>query len=224
MTELFTYTIKNFPREVQVSKAQRAKYYEHDKPLPKKYQTSQYSYKQLNKKLVLFDTITNTPIIKNASKAGQPKFHKISGNDLWAANLPSTFIQKLKATISEAFWQEIKNNNNVEQIRNLLKGKKLKIDFTFSTYKEIQDLDNLDIFYRKCIIDAITDKYEYEKGERKKLLETRILEDDSVKYIKEIHTKHDDCVQYEDSLTISIFASNRTVLDYLKTEILKINI
>lgn len=206
--------IPKFAKEIQISKARRAKFYYQGEKIPKKYQTKFYTFLPYKGKMVLIDNSTKQPVIKNPNAAGKPSYTTIAGNDIWNTHRVGAYTEQIKLSLQNWFWQVIKYYKlDKVDVTELLP---LHITFDFYTYKEKQDLDNLKLFYEKAFIDAIQDS-DYAN-------EARWLRNDSTKQIKALHTNHYDVVNREDEkLVITLQKSNNTVVDYEK-EIMSIDI
>lgn len=220
MDNLITITIPKFAREIKVTNARRAKYYKSGEDIPKKYQTPDYNWLLYKGKLVWCNLITKEPVIKNPNAAGTPKFETINGNDLWSGAKRDDYKDIFKASIQVWFWECIKLLN-LEKTNIDESLYPLQIVLNFHTYKENQDLDNLDTWFRKCFLDAIQDVYTF-KETPKKLIETRFIRNDNTKIIKSIHSEHHDCRFGEDALIIEINRCYNKVIDYNKEDFIKL--
>lgn len=220
MDNLITITIPKFAREIKVTNARRAKYYHESENIPKKYQNSDYNWLLHKGKTVLCNLITKEPVIKNPTTAGTPRFETINGNDLWSGAKRDDYKDIFKASIQVWFWECIKLLN-LEKTNLNESLYPLQIELIFYTYKEEQDLDNLDLWYRKCFLDAIQDVYTFKETPRK-LIETRFIRNDNTKIVKSIHSDHHDCKFGEDKLVIKINTCNNTVIDYNKEDFIKL--
>jgi len=221
--ELLKIEIPNFAREVQTSKTRRPKYYKKGENIPKKYQNVSYQYRAFGRDTVLFSIATALPIVKNPNKAGQPKYDTISGNDIWSEHKRGHYKAKFKATIQVYMWEVVKFLGKNDFIINETEYP-LQINFDFYTYKEPQDLDNLDLWYRKCFLDAIQDQYNIDKGVKRELKEKRMIRNDNPLVIKQLNSGHHDCLKGQDSLIITISKSANKVIDYSIEEFLTINL
>lgn len=226
---LLQIEIPNFAREVTVSEKQRAKYYELNKwknddgtfKLPKKYMNSNYGWTMIGKKTVLYDNVNQEPVVRNSKTAGTPRKMEIKGNSIWDGTLQEVHLNKFKISIAEYFWNVLShymNTSMIEEISIKLETHyPLRVVFEFHTYKEEQDIDNLDVFYRKAFLDGVQDKYSYEKGQKKELVQRRLLRNDDKSVIRSLHTEHYDCLQGEDKLIISIHnCEDKREVDYDK--------
>jgi len=197
--------IPRFAKEIQISKARKAKFYYQGEKIPKKYQNKFYTFLPRKGKMVLIDNSTKQPVIKNPNAAGTPSYTTIAGNDIWNTNRVGVYTEQIKLSLQNWFWEIIKYYKlDKLDVTELLP---LHITFDFYTYKEKQDLDNLKLFYEKAFIDAIQDST-YAN-------ETRWLRNDSTKQIKALYTNHHDCKnKEEEKLVITITKSNNTVIQY----------
>jgi len=198
--------IPNFARDICVSKARRAKFYKHGDKIPKKYQTKSYNFIPYRGKMVLVETSTNQPVIKNPTQAGTPSFVTIAGNDVWDTHRRGDYVEKIKLSIQVYFWEIIKHFKlDKEDLESLIP---IRITFDFYTCKETQDLDNLELLYKKAFIDAIQDKkYPVE--------EKRLIRNDTTKWIKSLYTNHHDVkTKDNEKLVITLTKCDNIVIDY----------
>lgn len=204
--------IPTIPRQVKVAEAQRPKYYKKGQEIPKKYQTPNFVFRQIpgRKSVVLYDITTNQPVIKNHKTVGQPKFYDIRGNDLWDVKAPQAFLEMVKLSLQEYFWQAIKHIYTNKQLPNFRESKSLRIRMYFYSCNEAQDTDNLDLFYRKAFADAIQDnKYNNE---------IRLIPND--KAIKSFYTDVIEvATQAEERLVIEVEEVTNLILDKTKVTI-----
>lgn len=205
-------TIPTIPRQVKVAEAQRPKYYKEVNDLPKKYLTDDYEFRQLQgkKSVVLYDIATNQPVIKNHKTVGQPRYYDIRGNDLWDVKAPQAFLEQVKISLQEYFWQVIKHIYADRQLPNFREAKSLRVRMVFHAHNEAQDTDNLDLFYRKAFADAIQDnKYNNE---------TRLIPNDKV--IKSFWTDVQEVATLaEEQMVIFVTEMPYLVLDKSKVTI-----
>lgn len=210
--ETLIITIPTIPRQVKVAEAQRPKYYKKGQEIPKKYQTPNFIFRQIpgRKSVVLYDITTNQPVIKNHKTVGQPRYYDIRGNDLWDVKAPQAFLEQVKISLQEYFWQVIKHIYADRQLPNFREVKSLRVHMIFYSCNEAQDTDNLDLFYRKAFGDAIQDnKYNNE---------TRLVPNDKV--IKSFWTDLQEvATASEEKLVIHITQVPYLVLDKTKVTI-----
>lgn len=114
MSEIVRIVIPNYIRELQLSKARKAKYYEMvkgkvkgSKPIPKKYLTEDYAFIPIlmgkTQKLILCEKKTKTPVIANPQAQGTPKMYVINGQDLYNQNMHPQTRRKVVLAIKENF-------------------------------------------------------------------------------------------------------------------------
>jgi hypothetical protein len=206
--ELLKITIPKFARTVTVSQARRANYYHQGEKIPKKYQGDDFAWRIHRKKMVLFNVKTNSPVVKNPNTAGTPRDEVIAGNSVWDTTRIGNYTELIKLSVQKYFWDVI---THFGLDKTDLRGKvPLRIHLEFYTYKEAQDVDNLDLIYRKAFIDAIQDRPEhmvYDVG-------PRLIANDNAKTIKSIYTDHHDCMPDEEKLVITISLCDNTVINY----------
>jgi len=213
---LIQFTIPNFARRVQTSAAQRPKFYKEGDKYPKVKYSEDKGYKFVkfpNKRYAILVDKNNNPVIKNPNEVGTPKFSDIRGNDLWDTKAIGNRVEMIKLSLQEYLWSVIKFYKIPEQI-NIREEKALRVHLEFYTYKEPEDTDNLDTFYRKAFADAIQDN--------KYLKETRLISNDKV--IKSFYTDQYDVEEESmQKLVITVSRCTNKVIDY-KNIILNINV
>lgn len=183
--------VKNYIREVELSKKRRATYYAENTKIPKRYLDKE-KYDFING--YLSDLSTKTKIIKNSRSVHKPRYKRIQGQDIWRGinfNIRSKIAKEMKKYFYEKFRGiPVINEYPIE----------VKIDF-YDNVDEGEDLDNMIYFYRKCIHDALCGNVEFKKisiekngvvteefvPDRKKY--PQIIIDDSKKYIQSIPTR-----------------------------------
>lgn len=206
--------IPNFAREITLSNKRRASYYKKGEKIPKKYQDADEEggiiypknryYWQKGR---LYQKSDYTPVLKNPNSVGTPKTTTIAGNDLWNTHRIGNYTELIKITLQEWLWEVICHYNlQSVDITDLLP---MRVHLDFHTYKEPQDLDNLDLFYRKAFADAIQDN--------KHKNETRWLRNDNTRNIKSFVTDHNDVKnKSEEKLIITITKAPVVFIDYNK--------
>jgi hypothetical protein len=206
---LLKITIPAIPRQVQISKSQKPKYYDKDRLstfVPKKYHNPNFIWKKdaKGRKTLLFDVKANEFVVKNANVAGKPKHHIISGNDVWDVKYNRTVIEIVKISLQEHLWSCIKHFYP-ETPTYLREEKALRIHLKFYAFNEKQDTDNFDLLYRKALADAIQDN-SYNN-------EVRLIPNDNV--IKSFYTDIIPVKSKEsEQLVIEIIKCEELYLDY----------
>lgn len=206
-----TISIPNFAREITLSNKRRASYYKKGDKLPKKYSTFTHTF---DKKERLINVVTGELVIKNPDSVGTPKTTTIAGNDLWNTHRIGNYTELIKISLQEWLWQVICHYKL--QTVDLTELLPMRVKLDFHTYKESQDLDNLDLFYRKAFADAIQDN--------KFNNETRWLRNDNTRHIKSFVTNHHDVSnKSEEMLVITITKAPVRFINY-ETETLEFNV
>jgi hypothetical protein len=221
MKTLLQITIPKFAKSVTVSKARRANYYHQGEKIPKKYNNNNYAFVLRGKNRILCDIRPDVavPVIKNPKTAGTPRVENISGNSVWDTMRVGNYMEIIKLSVQNYFWEVIKHFE-LNKIETLRTNAPLRVHFEFYTHKEEQDIDNLDLIYRKAFLDAITDRPEhmvYDVGER-------LIPTDGPKMIKSIYTDHYDCELDDEKLIITISKCDNTVINYENFIITNLNI
>jgi hypothetical protein len=157
MIILREFIINNFIKEIALSNSARKVYYKitDKKPLPKKY-SDDSKYIFINE--VLCDAITTEKIIKNIKTHGKPRFHKISGNDLWSG-VDHFLRSKIGSETKKYFYEYFRNTAPIVDypvglsvtINDNLKG------------RMGGDIDNTAYIYIKAIQDALCGNVEFFK-------------------------------------------------------------
>jgi hypothetical protein len=218
--ELLRIEIPKFAKEVTVSQARRANYYHLGEKIPKKYDNEDYGYIVKGKYRILANVKQKPPVlvIKNPNTAGTPRKETISGNDIWNTMRVGNYTEIIKLSVQKYFWDVIKHFEL--DTLDLHDKFPLRVHLIFHTYKEPQDVDNLDLIYRKAFLDAIQDRPEhmvYDIG-------PRLIRKDDAKTVKSLYTDHHDCMPDEEKLIITISLCDNKVIDYNNLPIWKINI
>lgn len=184
-TIIHSITIKNYWKSVIISKAKKKKYYTRDDVLPQKYM-DRTKYKYSSSYLINIETGEN--VIKNAKSAGKPRVYTLSGQDLWAS-MNFHLRSKVSKELKKYFYDHV---SSLEPLQEDLYPVGVRLKF----YDEIsgEDLDNLSIWYRKTIHDALCGNVEYVKNDDGKYIPIRknykqILVDDSKEYVQSIPTE-----------------------------------
>lgn len=160
---LYHFEINDYIKQVEISKARRAKY---------------RTLKSGEKK------------ISNPKTAGKPRYFKINGQDLWSGidhNLRSKVAKEIKKYFYNNYFRDIKE---IEEF---------PIGIYLGFYGELGDfdIDNLVVWYRKCIADALAGNVEFKKqvtnGKVRYVADKAKfppkIPDDSVKFIRAIPTE-----------------------------------
>lgn len=196
--------IPNFAREITLNNKRNASYYKKGDKIPKKYSMDKHTFDAKGR---LIDLANGTLVLKNPNSVGTPKTTTIAGNDLWNTHRIGNYTELIKITLQEWLWGII-CHYSLQQV-DLIGLLPMRVHLDFYTYKEPQDLDNLDLFYRKAFADAIQDnKYKNE---------TRWLRNDNTRNIKSFLTDHNDVKnKSEEKLVITITKAPVVFIDYEK--------
>lgn len=184
---LFTIVIPDFITQIQVSAARRPIYYEqggkYEVPPSKKkhvFPNGKGKFVWLFKKLgsktkvVLCDSVTEEPIIKNARVAGKPKFVQIKGNDFYSGfSTPHQRILIINS-IKDNFRSHFKEIKRVESY---------PIYLEFTIYNELNIKTSKD---KKMSQDLDNQAYAYVKSSQDLMKEVKIIEDDNLSYIRKV--------------------------------------
>lgn len=167
---------ENYPRQVELSKARRKKFYEKGKALPKakKYQDkSKYEFRKLrNGKTYLFNKETDEVVIANPKASGTPKIWTINGQAIWSGMLHPNVRAKVARILHEYFNKKVKNLKKITKFPILIN---VTVIDDITSEGQLFDLDNRVLLYNKTFIDTLT--------------ENKIIPDDNVTFITEINCK-----------------------------------
>lgn len=169
----------DFPEEIQISAKRRAKHFREEdlSVLPKKYLypspatgglRPEFVWKQHKSEKLLWDTRTQTLVVKNPLSASKPRFITIAGNDIM--RMHEGVWQKIVDTLKEFFMsklgtyshteESLTNHGKVRKIRKympnfLLTGFPLSVRMEIHTFPRYAnwDLSNLWV-YNKAFEDA----------------------------------------------------------------------
>jgi hypothetical protein len=224
---LLEYKIPDFVRHIKLSDARRARYYKNKETIPERYKNDKYHWvKDKKGNLILTEKVTNLPVVKNKAVVGTPSFFHIEGNKVWQEGRNDKQLQIIKYTLQEYFWEVIKylspkDANGFDKPFRL--NEPADIEFIFNVYQEGQDCDNLDLFYRKCFLDGAKDQYSLNKGEKKTLIQERVIPDDNKNYVRAVTSRINDCKRGEDSLHIIFKKTQSIIIDYEKESVIQID-
>lgn len=190
-------TIPQFIKEVQLSKARRAKYFYAGQKIPKKYSDKNlFAFKSYNitagKVLILTDLTTNQKVIANSRVAGKPKMLRITGNSFYTG-FPSFMIRDkvvdvIKESLNPYFFRGLK--------ASLIGEFPLYLEFQYyDVKKQSQDIDNKRYIYEKCTLDL--------------LQKLEIIPNDNIDYITKLSSEFFEVDNEEDRKLIVRFYSNR---------------
>lgn len=174
------------------------------RPVFKKYSTSniesipkKYKNYSIDKDGYLINPADNMKVLKNTKKAGQPRYYKLSGQDLWTFNIhigtKSKVARELKITYYELF----------KDVNLKLNEKDFPIGISLEFHGKIEnkeDIDNLARWHEKCILDALCGNVEYVKNEIKEGQKRAqykadhnkyhpFIKDDNLSFIRELPKK-----------------------------------
>lgn len=148
---LYSISILDYPERVIISKKRRPTYYRRTKTLPKKYK----GY-PVDREGYIINPQTKERVIKNSRVAGKPRYYNISGEDLWSFNVHPMVKAKV-ATELKIFYYEI--FRGIIQPLNTRIG--LSLEFHGNPNLKEEDLDNLERWHKKCILDALCGNVEF---------------------------------------------------------------
>lgn len=159
-------TIPEYITRIKLSDHRRPTYYVNGTKIPREYSTSRYEFRDKKfrnyTKSLLYDTVEKIFIVKNKSFVGKPRYTSIGGNMLYAG-MNEHVRMLIISGIKEYFRQYIQKLTPIKDFP-------IHIDAQLHAIPGLRnwDIDNLWI-YIKCFQDL--------------LIESRIIPDDSVKYI-----------------------------------------
>lgn len=194
-----TIQIPGYMNTVLISKKRRAKYYKPGDHIPNKYCNNNYKF--IDDALV--NLKTNERVVKNPISAGTPQEKRITGQDIWVGMNP--FVRnKISHDLKTYLYGKVRH---VKYIEKYPIGISIEFHHVIGDY----DLDNLAVFYRKCLHDALCGKVDYRKADDGSwyydlMKYPPIIKDDSVRYIRSIPTDFHE-VESEDQrkMVITLF-------------------
>lgn len=207
------FRFKDYPREVSLGVI-RPKYYKQGTHIPK-YLSNKIDYLYaFDKKGILIDLHTKTPLLKNPNQAGTVRKLVISGNSIHRIS-DSEIESKIQVDNYVKIKTCLKNFylDNLPFTDYIIK-EQVVIEFIFITTKEDvlalgkeNDLDNYKQFYEKAFLDSIQSKIWDVK--EKKLIhnEKAIVENDNMNYI--VRLEHEIQIKDYRELIINIKRYNK---------------
>jgi len=158
MKKILEINIPNYITQVQLSNKRNSTYYEKGKKkLPKKYQNSQYQFKQApNKKIYLHDVKTGLKVIANPKSAGTPKIKTINGQAIWNGEVQKFDRAKMMKAVKEYFLDCL--NKTLKKNYTLKASYPIHIQYHFYddwTKYEKKDLSNAAHIYVKAFEDIL---------------------------------------------------------------------
>ncbi len=206
MKLLHSIAIPDYPIVYNQSNKQRATYYKckiedlssYLKNIPKKYGSSAYRMIAENSFYYLFDTTTNTKVIKNKLKVGTPRIKPIMGQDLFNLQAQAHNHTKIINVIKiwflshwdiEDYWDVVKQSNKDYG------SKPYSFRFIYRSPNPI-DTDNHRIYYEKAIIDSLK-IFTYSRKTNKDKLEkvpnpVGFLLDDDSRYLRRLTSEWEE--------------------------------
>ena len=157
--------IPEFKTKFEISHSRRAKYYKRGDKIPKKY--SDLDFYAYDKDEFLIERYTYKKIIKNTRVAGTPKYWVLNGQDLYSGNMHHLVRSKISTLVHEYLASFIGKASPIK----LEKGEYLDIKCFMS---ELVGANNWD-----C-----DNKWPWTKWFQDTMVETGIIPDDSVGYIR----------------------------------------
>lgn len=149
----WTCSIKDYPTEIKVSDAQRARYWEKGDELPKKYSdTSKYDW---NTDGVLEDLSTSEKVIKNIKSVGKPRMLTINAQRIYVGihhSVRSRIVNELHEIFNKEFKAQLPAKIKLDGTNKILIG----LHFHDTYTPKLPDLDNLANLFVKCGIDCLT--------------------------------------------------------------------
>lgn len=160
-----TVEIPEFPHRIKVSNSQRPKYFRKGQKLPKKYQSSKYTYKSFTLRgktqQLLVHRGSGKRVIANPIATNNAKFLVIRGNDFYSGSLHYKVREKVVGAIKAHFKPYVKMVP--------------KLDFPVQIYAELHmpyklprtndgdwDVGNMMWIYGKVFEDTLTACHKYE--------------------------------------------------------------
>jgi Holliday junction resolvase RusA-like endonuclease len=140
--------------------------------------------KKKGKKFVLFEKITDEPVIANPKING--KEYPVRGNLLWSQNANRFVRAKIKREIGGWFQDQFKLYISKDKMPQA----PLSISVVYYPTSE-EDLDNLDAIYRKCMLDSMQ--------------ELGLIENDNPIYVRQLCVTHGGKGDNEMKITIKTY-------------------
>jgi hypothetical protein len=196
MIEVLKVEIPNYITHIQLAKARRKKYYtDQSKTIPKKYKTDKYEFSKIG---VLTEKSTGLAVLSNPKTAGQPRFKKISGQEIYSGNIHpqirSKMIREMKEFYAGYFPKTVK-------IREVCK---IRFDIYNIFGEGNYDLDNMSWILVKVIQDV--------------LVNLKILPEDNITVINGYEVGFYPIDRYEDrKLVVTLLVSPEDVYEPMIT-------
>lgn len=180
-------------RDVKLSSARIKKYFIQDKvvKLPIKYQDkTKYDFVLVkrgnNKVFMLCNLATMEKVVANPIAQGTPKWIRVNFQLIWNNQVSEHTRNKIALELKESYKGEL------AKILPITTGFPLKTHFIVHSKNEQQDVDNLTILYVKTFHDTLVD--------------TGIIPDDTLAYLKRYEAQHEDSTLDVDYLEINIYS------------------
>jgi hypothetical protein len=200
--KLATINLLEYPLTYVVSNKVRPVYYKFGSKIPKKYSTSNYSFKLFKGKQVLHKLETDKPVVKNAAKADKPKYEVINENRLHALTMKTYQRAKILKTLKDYYHENLlKTDVDLKKLALGLREEKTFVSFIFYINRDhIEDLDNHSGFYRKVFLDVIqTHMTETYEGVIQKMNNPiGFIADDNVDHITDFSISYKEVLKIED--------------------------
>jgi len=223
-TVIKTIVIENLIRKVKLSNCRRTHYYNEGDKIPSRYLLKAkdrisedifsgtysfrkpYEWRKRKQGKRIFNSLYNTEgqyfVIKNAKTAGTERWTMISGQLIYNAGYNPFVRNKVIGELHKFFTEKLQNSQLLE---STLSGQGITEDkfplymeylFEIDIDEEKADLDNLALPYVKAFQDTLT--------------ETKIIPNDSLKYIKGSKVIFQTPKLGENKLTIKFYANTST--------------
>jgi hypothetical protein len=190
-----SFLIHDFIRRIKISESRRKVYYTKVEGMPQRFLKNPERYQLIDGKL--FDHKLGENVVKNKKTAGTPRYHKISGNEIWTG-VNHHLRTKIASEMKKYFYEHFRGTEPLKASDYPIGISIRFIDNLFG--RDGEDIDNMVYFYRKTIHDALCGNVEFSKvpstdkpGKFKFVpmhdKHPPIIEDDDRSYILETRTK-----------------------------------
>lgn len=181
-------------RDVKLSEARMKKYFiQEDKvlKLPIKYQDkTKYDFVPVKRGrrqvMMLCKLATMEKVIANPIAQGTPKWIRVNFQLIWNNQVSEHTRNKIALELKESYKDEL------AKIEPITTGFPLKTHFIIHSKDEQQDIDNLTILYIKTFHDTLVD--------------TGIIPDDTLAYLKRYEAQHEDSSNPVDYIEVKMYS------------------
>jgi hypothetical protein len=155
LKEIFKVTINNFNEYVKISEKRQVKpFYKGKRKIPKKYQSDSYTWDGKGR---LVDKLTNKIIPSNPRVAGQKRYWRINGQDIYNQKISHSGRHSIMSRLHDLFNPHLKDLDKIEEKYITLKIEFHVLDQDLVAGKE-KNIDNDNRWiYGKAIRDCLRD-------------------------------------------------------------------